>query len=244
MAENKNIEVILSPGLFTNISSPKPYVVVVVDIFRATTSICAALDYGVKAIIPVKRIRHARFLKRLGYTVAAERGGHKVRFAHLGNSATAFFKPELKGKEIVYSTTNGTKAIRKASGAKNIIIGSFVNLSAVARWLDRYGENVVIFCAGWKNKVNMEDTLFAGALSDMLINKYGFTTNDDSAKLAIDQWKMAKDDLIGYIEQSSHRRRLRHLVDDELLQYTFSIDKSNVVPVLKGYKVVPDNPKE
>jgi len=239
MAENKTIEVILAPGLFTSISTPKPYIVVVVDVFRATTSICAALDYGVKAIIPVKRIRHARFLSRLGYIIAAERAGKKVNFAHLDNSATSFFHKVFKGKEIVYSTTNGTKAIKMASGASEIAIGSFVNLSALAGWLQKKDKNVVILCAGWKNRINMEDSLFAGALSSILIEKYGYTTDCDAAKMAIDQWEMAKDDLLGYIDRSAHRNRLRNLINDRLLNYTFTIDSSNIVPVLKKYKIVP-----
>ncbi len=229
---------ILAPGLFTNISTPKPYVVVVVDVFRATTSICAALDYGVKAIIPVKRIRHARFLARLGYIVAAERAGKKVKFAHLDNSATSFFHKIFKGKEIVYSTTNGTKAIKMASGASEIAIGSFVNLSALAEWLDKKDSNVVILCAGWKNRVNMEDSLFAGALSSILIEKYGFSTDCDAAKMSIDQWKLAKDNLLEYIDKSAHRNRLRNLINDRLLRYTFTIDSSKVVPVLRKYKIV------
>ena len=238
MKKKRTVEVVLAPNLYGSKQTQEPYNVVIVDIFRATTSICGALDYGIKAIIPVKRIRHARFLKRLGYTVAAERSGHKVNFAHLGNSATAFFKPEFKGKEIVYSTTNGTKAIKKASHAKHIAIGAFINLHAVAHWIAEQDENVVIFCSGWKNKVNMEDSLFAGALSELLITNYDFSTDDDSVKMTIDQWNSAKSNIIEYIEQSSHRRRLRNLVSQELLNYTFSIDKTSVVPVLKGNKVI------
>ncbi len=239
MSPKKTIEVILVPRLFSNISTRKPYVVVVTDVFRATTSICAALDYGVKAIIPVKRIRHARFLGRLGYIVAAERGGSKVKFAHLDNSATSFFHKIFKGKEIVYSTTNGTKAIKMASSASEIAIGSFVNLNALADWLNRQDKNVIVLCAGWKNRVNMEDSLFAGALSEILIDQYGFTTDCDSAKMALDQWDMAKDDLLGYIDKSAHRNRLRSLVSDRLLKYTFTLNSSKVVPVLKRYKIVP-----
>lgn len=239
MSPQKTIEVILAPRLFSNISTPKPYVVVVTDVFRATTSICAALDYGIKAIIPVKRIRHARFLGRLGYIVAAERSGSKVKFAHLDNSATSFFHSIFKGKEIVYSTTNGTKAIKMASSASEIAIGSFVNLNALAGWLSRQDKNVIVLCAGWKNRVNMEDSLFAGALSEILIDQYGFTTDCDSAKMALDQWNMAKDDLLGYIDKSAHRNRLRDLVSDRLLKYTFTLNSSKVVPVLKRYKIVP-----
>ncbi len=239
MSSEKTIEVILAPRLFSNISTRKPYVVVVTDVFRATTSICAALDYGVKAIIPVKRIRHARFLGRLGYIVAAERGGSKVKFAHLDNSATSFFHKIFKGKEIVYSTTNGTKAIKMASSASEIAIGSFVNLNALAEWLNRQDKNVIILCAGWKNRINMEDSLFAGALSEILMDQYGFVTDCDSAKMALDQWDMAKDDLLGYIDKSAHRNRLRNLISDRLLKYTFTLNSSKVVPVLKRYKIVP-----
>lgn len=243
MDTQKTIEVVLAPGLFTDFITKKPYVVVVVDVFRATTSICAALDYGVKAIIPVKRIRIARFLNRLGYIVAAERGGKKVRFADLDNSATSFFKPDFKGKEIVYSTTNGTKAIKKASGASDVIIGSFLNLDAVAEWIYRNEKNVIIFCAGWKNTVNMEDSLFAGALAGKLLEKYHFTTDCDSAKMAMDQWNMAKDDIFAYIDKSSHRNRLRNLLDDELLKFTFQINASKIVPIVKNYKIVSSKEK-
>ncbi len=238
---NKNsIEVVLSPRLFSNISTKKPFIVVVADVFRATTSICAALDYGIKAIIPVKRIRYARILKRLGYLVAAERGGTKVKFADLDNSALSFFNPEYQGKEIVYSTTNGTKAIRLASSeASRIAVGSFVNLKALSEWLIRQNKNIVVLCAGWKNKVNMEDSLFAGALAELLIESERFTTECDSAKMALDQWQMAKTDIFDYIDQSSHRNRLRNLVSDEVLKYTFKLNSSEVVPVLKTYKIVP-----
>ncbi len=244
MEKKRTIEVVLAPNLYGSKQTQEPFNVVIVDIFRATTSICGALDYGVKAIIPVKRIRQARFMKRLGYIVAAERGGHKVKFAHLGNSATDFFKSEFKGKEIVYSTTNGTKAIKKASHARHIVIGAFINLSAVAHWLSEQEENVVIFCSGWKNKVNMEDSLFAGALSHLLISKYGFSSDDDSVKMTMDQWRNAKKDIFGYIEKSSHRIRLRNLVDNELLHFTFSMDISSAVPILKGYKVVEYSKKK
>ncbi len=240
MNQKRSIEVVFSPRLFSHISTKKPYVVVVTDVFRATTSICAALDYGVKTIIPVKRIRHARFLKRLGYLVAAERGGTKVKFADIDNSALSFFDPAFKGKEIVYSTTNGTKAIRMArSEASEIAIGAFVNLKALSEWIIRQDKNVVVLCAGWKNKVNMEDSLFAGALSELLIESGKFDTDCDSAKMAMDQWLMAKNDIMEYIARSSHRNRLRNLVNDEVLKYTFSISSTQIVPVLKNYKIIP-----
>ncbi len=85
----------------------------------------------------------------------------------------------------------------------------------------------------------MEDSLFAGALSSILIEKYGYATDCDAAKMSIDQWNMAKEDLFGYIDRSAHRNRLRSLINDRLLKYTFTLNSSKVVPVLKRYKIVP-----
>ena len=232
------VEVCLSPVLYNEKLTTGTFNTVITDIFRATTSVVAALDYGVKAIIPVESIEKAREFKKDGHIVAAEREGIKLEFADIGNSATEFFRPELKDKVIAYSTTNGVKAIKMASDVRQVALGAFLNLTATADWLTKQGNPVVIFCSGWKNKVNLEDTLFAGALSDILIKKRGFSTNCDSAQLSMDLWKTAKDDLLKYIEKASHRHRLAHVIDNNLLKYTFSIDNSNTVPVYLDGKII------
>jgi len=231
---NKSVEVCLSPKLYSDKLTEGSFITVITDIFRATTSVVAALDYGIKAIIPVADLNEARKLREQGYIVAAEREGVKLDFAHIGNSATEFFHPELKGKTIAYSTTNGVKAINMSSDAQQVVLGAFMNLSAVADYLSRKQMPVVIFCAGWKNKVNLEDTLFAGALASVLMNRYGFSTVCDATHLATDLWEIAKPNLIGYIEKASHRHRLAHLIDEKLLNYTFTPDSSKTVPVFKN----------
>ncbi len=234
----KTVEVCLSPKLYSDKLTKGKFVTVVTDIFRATTSVVAALDYGVKSIIPVANLEEAHALKLEGYTVAAEREGIKIDFADIGNSASEFFKPELKGKTIAYSTTNGVKAINKSSDAEHIILGAFMNLTAVAQWVSEAKRPVVIFCSAWKNKVNLEDTLFAGALTAMLMDEYGYHTDSDSAVLSVDLWNLAKNDLLSYIEKSSHRHRLAHVIDEELLKYTFTPDTSKVVPVFKDGRLI------
>ena len=231
---NKSVEVCLSPKLYSDKLAEGSFITVITDIFRATTSVVAALDYGIKAIIPVADLDEARKLREQGCIVAAEREGIKLDFAHIGNSATEFFHPELKGKTIAYSTTNGVKAINMSSDAQQVVLGAFMNLSAVADYLSRKQMPVVIFCAGWKNKVNMEDTLFAGALASVLMNEHNFSTVCDATHLATDLWQIAKPNLIGYIERASHRHRLSHLIDEELLNYTFTPDSSKTVPVFKN----------
>ncbi len=237
----RTVEVCLSPKLYSDKLTKGKFISVVTDIFRATTSVVAALDYGVKSIIPVANLEEAHALKLEGYTVAAEREGIKIDFADIGNSAAEFFRPGLKGKTIAYSTTNGVKAINKSSDADAVILGAFINLTAVAQWIHRKKEPVVIFCAAWKNKVNIEDTLFAGALAGLLIEQYGYKTDSDSAVLSMDLWNLAKADLLTYIEKSSHRHRLAHVIDDELLRYTFTPDSSRVVPVFKDGRLIASN---
>ncbi len=237
----KTIEVCLSPKLYSDKLTGGKFVTVITDIFRATTSVVAALDYGVKAILPVADLDDARALKQKGYVVAAEREGIKLDFADIGNSATEFFHPELKGKTIAYSTTNGVKAINMSSDASAVVLGAFLNLSAVAEWLSTKNESVVIFCAGWKNKVNLEDSLFAGALASLLTGKFGFTTNCDSVHLSMDLWQVARYNLFDYIEKSSHRHRLAHVINKELVEYTFTPDSTNVVPVFRNGLLVADD---
>jgi len=234
----RSVEVVLSPKLYEHKLTRSDFITVVVDILRASTSICAALDHGVKEIIPVSGVKEARDHKYNGHVVACERDGAILDFADIGNSASEFMKPALQGKSIVFSTTNGTKTINMARDAKKVVVGSFVNLSALASWLADQDKNVVIFCAAWKNLFNLEDTVFAGALSELLLQNEKFDTVCDSVKGSIDLWHQAKSNLAGYLSKSSHRNRLRHLVSDEDFLYTTRLDSTKIIPLLTGDKIV------
>lgn len=237
--KDRTLEVCFSPRLFDRVDLNKPYIAVIVDIFRATTSIVAALDAGISEVIPVLGLDEAKQYKEKGYLVAAEREGIVPDFADLGNSAFGFMKPELKGKRVAYSTTNGTKIIHMAAEkASEVIIGSFQNLNAVADYIRQSNLDVLIFCAGFKNRFNLEDTLFAGALTEILM-KEGVEVHCDSAWAAHDLWQFAKDDLLTYIDKSSHRYRLRHLVSQDLVEYTFKLNQTRIVPVLKNNALLP-----
>ncbi|MBE9491659.1 MAG: 2-phosphosulfolactate phosphatase [Bacteroidetes bacterium] len=232
------VEVCFTPVLYPHILTRSNFIVVIVDILRATTSICTALACGVKTIIPVATLDEAREMKKKGYLVASERDGIVMDFADFGNSPFNFMKPEVKGKTIAYSTTNGTKAIQAASNDGNVVIGSFLNLSALANWLIQQQKNVVILSSGWKNKFNLEDSVFAGALTSILLKNSGFVTECDSAKAAMDLWKLAKNNLMEYIEKASHRHRLKKLVLDDVLEYTFTVDSTDVIPILNNGMII------
>ena len=187
----RTIEVIFTPALYEHKLTEENFIVVIVDILRATTAITSAFNYGVEAIIPVAGASNAKKYKKKGYLIAAERDGQVLDFADFGNSPFNFMKDEVKGQTIAYSTTNGTKAIEMVKKNKTII-GAFSNLSAIGDWLLNKTENIVILCAGWKQKFNLEDSVFAGALTNYLTEKSSFEINCDSAKAAMDLWDVAK----------------------------------------------------
>lgn len=236
----QKIETILTPALFPFRTMNDTHICVVNDILRATTSICTAINNGAKAIIPVRTIEQAKEYKDKGYLVAGERIEKTFPFADWGNSALEFTKERVCGNEIVHSTTNGTVAISIASegNPQEIVIGAFCNLSCLSDYLVAKGKDVQIFCSGWKNTPALEDTVFAGALAEKLLQSGKFENKNDSTNLALALWREAKSDLRAYMEKASHIHRLRKYHMDDVFDYTFQIDTCNVVPKLEQNKIV------
>jgi 2-phosphosulfolactate phosphatase len=237
------VEVCFSPALFPFIRSSRPYVVVVTDVLRATTAMCAAISAGVEKIIPVATLDEAREYKKKGFPVAAERDGSKLGFADYGNSPFDYQTPEVKGISLVYTTTNGTIAIDLARDAEYLTLGAFVNLGSLYRWLHEKNMDVVILCSGWMNTFSLEDAVFAGALTDMLVRSGGYTTNCDSAMASLVLWEAAEGDPKAFLDRASHRKRLHDLGVDDSVAYCFSIDMLDVVPGLKNGVLVNLNTK-
>jgi 2-phosphosulfolactate phosphatase len=232
------VEVCFSPELYPEILTKEDFIVVLVDILRATTTICTAFENGVRSILPVASLEEARRLKTKGYLVASEQDGRKLDFADFGNSAFSFTRDKIEGETLVYCTTNGTRALERAKDAETIAIGAFINITALANWLVTQNKNVVILCSGWKNKFCLEDSIFAGALTEILLSDAGFTTRCDSAEAARDLWSLAKNDVPAYIEKAAHRQRLKRLGLDEVIPYSFKTDLTKVVPVYHGNEII------
>ncbi|MFZ4521445.1 MAG: 2-phosphosulfolactate phosphatase [Bacteroidales bacterium] len=229
----RSVEVCFTPKLFPEIQTRDNFIVVLVDILRATTSICAAFENGVKTIIPVATLEEARAMKEKGYLVASEQDGKKLDFADFGNSAFNFSREAIGGKTLVYCTTNGTRALDIAKNAECVAMGAFINLTALTDWLVLQDKNVVILCSGWKNKFCLEDSVFAGALAERLVESKMFNTHCDSAAAAIDLWTIARIDVLAYLEKAAHRHRLKRLSLDDVIPYSFTIDSTAVVPVYR-----------
>ncbi|MBP6978827.1 MAG: 2-phosphosulfolactate phosphatase [Bacteroidales bacterium] len=231
---SSTIEVCFSPKLLKYIRTREECIVVVTDILRASTSICSALEHGALKVMPVATLQEAMKLKEKGMLVAAERNGVKVDFADFGNSPFEFTAKKLKGRILVYTTTNGTRAIEMAREVGTVAIGGFVNRQALSRWILRQDKPVVILCAGWKNQFNLEDAVFCGAMIESLIAQRRYRIDCDSSAAAMDLWSVAKHNLLRYIEKASHRERLKQLGADDVLAHAFTPDISDVVPVLNG----------
>ncbi len=231
------VEVCYSPQIYPLFHNEKA-IVVVIDILRATSAITTAFYNGVAKMIPVATVEEAKALQQKGYMAAAERNGEMLEGFELGNSPFGYMNTKVKGKTIAISTTNGTQAIAAAANASEVIIGSFLNLEVVINYLREQQKDVTLLCAGWKNKFNLEDTLFAGAVADSLIYKGGFTTNCDSAIAAGHLYHLAKHNLFEFLANSSHRNRLAKLDLERDINYCLTPNQCPVIPILKGQYLV------
>ena len=176
----KKIELIHSPALLPwyNLQGKT---VVVIDILRATSTMCVAFHTGVNKILPIASPDECKMFKDFDFIIAAERNAVKVPGFDMGNSPFEYENPFLAGKNIAFTTTNGTKAIKMAKAMEpyKILIGSFLNITALANHIIALDKDLVLLCAGWKDKYNLEDTLFGGALIDKLLAH--FEIEDDAA---------------------------------------------------------------
>lgn len=236
MSKKPVVRVCISPALY-DIYRQADGITVVVDIFRATSAICAALQHGVNEIIPVASIHDAkRYAQDDDVIIAAERGGEVVDGFVYGNSPLSYINnPEIVGKSLVLTTTNGTQAIDAAKNDGDLVIGAFCNLKVLTDWLIKQNQDVMILCSGWKNRLNLEDTLFAGALVDQLLQAgFEFDIDSDAAITARLLFTSSKNNFESFLEHSSHRNRLKNLNLEKDIQYCLELNTCNVVPKLIG----------
>jgi len=214
-------------------------VVVIIDVFRATSTIAAALHNGAKCVIPVDEVAKAiEISKQIDGIAAGERDGKLAEGLQHGNSPLEYSKDFIKDKTLVLTTTNGTKLLQMAldNKASTIITGSFPNLSAVCTFLINENKNVVLGCAGWKDRFNLEDTLFAGAVIAKI--KESFTIHCDSSLTAELLYNQHKDNLIDFASTLTHYHRLVErfgLIED--IKFCLTPDAANVLPLYENGKL-------
>jgi 2-phosphosulfolactate phosphatase len=232
LSERKIVEVCYTPGQF-QLYQQNFEIVVVIDVLRATSAIASALHHGVDKIIPVSSVEEARAYQAQGYIAAAERDGQVVEGFPFGNSPYAFMDPELKGKTVVLTTTNGTKAIQMASSKKIVVIGCLNNIDALCKWLIEQHKDTLILASGWKDKINLEDTICGGAIADQLLESRKFRADEDSTVAAKFIFRSAKEHLWSFLRSSSHRRRLIKLNIQKDVKYCLTLNTIDTIPVLE-----------
>jgi 2-phosphosulfolactate phosphatase len=239
--ENKPVlHTSLSPSLL-NLYDVSNSIVVIIDVLRATSTITTALYNGARSVIPVDSVlRCIEIGKQIQGITAGERDGRIAEGLEYGNSPFEYPREFVDGKTLVLTTTNGTRLLHMAldKGAKEIITGSFPNLSAVCDHLIEKKQNVILGCAAWKDRVNIEDTLFAGAVISRVRDH--FLINCDSSHMAEAMYEKGKKDLFAFLKKSdaSHYHRLMNFGLEKDIRYCLTADGANVLPIYKEGKLL------
>ncbi|HET9826804.1 MAG TPA: 2-phosphosulfolactate phosphatase [Chitinophagaceae bacterium] len=235
------------PSLYTSLSPALVHlydvansIVVIIDVLRATSTVATALYNGAKSVIPVDSVSRCIELGRqIEGVTAGERDGRIAEGLENGNSPFEYSREFINGKTLVLTTTNGTRLLHMAleKGAKEIITGSFANLSAVCDHLIAMKRNVILGCAAWKDRVNMEDTLFAGAVISRI--REHFDINCDSSHMAEAMYEKGKKDLFTFIKKNnaSHYHRLMNFGLEKDIRYCLTEDQANVLPIYSEGKL-------
>lgn len=233
----KHIDICFSPGLIEHYERENN-LVVVVDLFRATTAITTALANGAKSVIPVADIKTAITYSKKGYLIAGERDGNQLDRFDFGNSPLEFTPEKIEGQNLAMTTTNGTQAFA-ATGEKHVIAASLLNYKAVMAYVMRQQKDVVFLCSGWTMKMNIEDSLLSGRFALDLLQDEQFYTDSDSIAIAKSLTEKANNNWHDYILASSPRlkRKYPKLKDD--IRFALEENTTTVVPVLKEGHLVP-----
>jgi 2-phosphosulfolactate phosphatase len=232
MSKNPQLHTCFSPALLP-LYDLQDTIVVVIDVFRATSTIAAALHNGARYVIPVDSVADAiEISKQTGGIAAGERDGRIAEGLQYGNSPFEYSRAFIEGKILVLTTTNGTRLLHLAHqrGANTIITGSFPNLSAVARFLVGQRKNVLMGCAGWKDRFNMEDMIFAGAVISKV--KEHFTIHCDSSLTACMMYEQHRHRIHELARSFTHYHRLVDrfgLIED--IAFCLTPDVADVLPV-------------
>jgi len=240
MNKKPSLHTSLSPAL-VHLYDVSNATVVIIDVLRATSTITTALYNGARCVIPVDSVSRCIELgKQIDGITAGERDGKIAEGLEYGNSPFEYPKEFIEGKTLVLTTTNGTRLLHMAleKGAKEIVTGSFPNLSAVCDHLIETKRDVILGCAAWKDRVNMEDTLFAGAVISTVRDH--FEINCDSSHMSEAMYEKGRKDLFSFLKKNnaSHYHRLMNFGLEKDIRYCLTADGANVLPIYSDGKLI------
>jgi len=236
---NRDVRVHLLPVLFEP-EEVRGGIAVILDILRASTTITHALAHGAKCVIPTLDVEASLQLKSEHPPGTALTGGEREGLLIPGfdydNNPFAYTEEVVRDKTIIFTTTNGTKALHRAAQADRVLIGSFVNLSAVVSVLAQDPRPVHLVCAGTKGKITVEDALCAGAIVDLLLTELKMKDDDlidDQAQLALHRFMAAgisDTEFLRAMQNSFGGRNCRRLGFDDQLERAATRDLFSIVP--------------
>jgi 2-phosphosulfolactate phosphatase len=237
LTSKPTLEVCLSPALL-HLFSTKDTITVIIDVFRATSTIAAALDNGATKVIPVASVSECISIGQsiVHSITAGERDGKVAEGLEYGNSPSEYPVDFISGKTLVLTTTNGTRLLHMVNDASAIVTGSFPNLQAICDFLMAQNKNVVLACASWKDRFNLEDALFAGAVASIVAPH--FTIHCDSALACMSLDDQAKGNYFEYLKRGAHYKRLSGYGLESDMIYCATPNIHPVVPILQGNELL------
>ena len=213
--------------------------VVVIDVLRASTTIATALRNGAKEIIPVTTVERA--VKISGHLfgdvilLGGERNGKMIQGFNLGNSPADYSEEKVKGKSIIFSSSNGSQAIERARYAQVLFVCGFVNISRVAHTLGELRNDFIVVCAGDSGGFSVEDSVCAGMLLHRIGKQDGVElTLSDAAAAAIVLYKAHSRNILKMIRNSQHGKYLAEIGFGEDLKTCANVDSIPILPQMAG----------
>ena len=215
-------------------------IAVVIDVLRASTTLCHALAAGANAVIPCEEVEKARELasnlQGEPIVLGGERHCQQIEGFDFGNSPFSYTPDSVGGKTLIFTSTNGTRALKRASRAERVLLGTFNNLSAIVEEVGQSELPVHFVCAGTQGKISAEDILFAGAVIERLnCELTPAPGQDDQSRLAVDFYRQyasrIPEGLFNVIRNSLGGRNLRSLKMDADIERAAEIDRFDFAPV-------------
>lgn len=217
-------------------------VAIVVDVLRASTTICTAIQNGCREIIPVATVGDAAAMRanldRDSVLVCGEREGLKIEGFDLGNSPAEYSEQVVRNKILVFASTNGSRAILKCAASSLTLVCGFVNLSVIVDTVKKFDRDVAIVCAGKQGNFSLEDTFCGGAVIDRMLAGDRYDISNDAAQVAHMLYKNQSESIEAVLNQADHARYLIGLGFGGDIITAATVDSIGVVPVLSGNKIV------
>lgn len=223
----------------------KDSIVIMIDVLRASTTVCSALHNGAKEVIatetPEKAIQIYSNLSKESRFLGGERNNMRVDGFDAGNSPIEYSEDKVNNKSIIFTTTNGTQIFQKAKYEEYKLVGSFVNFNIiidfVCKTLENKSLNISVICAGTNGRMAYEDTLCAGAFISQFNNLYPESKLTDTADAAKDLYQLHSDDLTSFIKLKQHPQTLIQLGFGDDVDLCLTLDKFPVIPVITGSSI-------